>query len=437
MPNLIDLSDDEGSESDSDPDTDPDDDVTDIYEPYMPNLITLSDDENSDSDTDPDDDATDTMSIRSDTEDPHIPLLSLDEDSDDDDEPDDYFPLEDSITSNTRTEVRLTLQPLQQSQDPTLASFMLTTIELLYDDTLLATGTCMLDTGALQASFIRQDVLDRSPQLRALQRPCTIDVLLGDDADATAVSVSRYVPLTICIPDAKGGLHEAHSVWLLVMPTLSVDVIIGLPHLIRNFPQCFASHLMSAIMSTHANAAVIPDVATMLSNLHTVHRSQRQSISGPLDRPQPSLAIAGDRKVAVLSINVNGFNAACTEGLLNYMAQQYDSHDVLLLQEVKLAPAKQAAARDSLLRIGYTNVAINSIAGSNGVLIAVRSTLVNPIFTCDIPGCDLPDAHGRIMTMTTSDPPVTVVCAYLPFCNPLTDDIAPRCSAFRTHFTQL
>jgi exonuclease III len=39
------------------------------------------------------------------------------------------------------------------------------------------------------------------------------------------------------------------------------------------------------------------------------------------------------------------------------------------------------------------------------------------------------------MTMTTSDPPVTVVCAYLPFCNPLTEDIAPRCSTFRTHFT--
>jgi exonuclease III len=155
-----------------------------------------------------------------------------------------------------------------------------------------------------------------------------------------------------------------------------------------------------------------------------------------LDRPQPSLAIAGDRRVAVLSINVNGFNAACFKGLLEYFTQQYDSHDVLLLQEVKLAPAKQAAARDSLLRIGYTHVATNSIAGSNGVLIAVRSTLVNPIFTCDIPGCDLPDARGRIMTMTTSDPPVTVVCAYLPFCNPLTDDIAPRCSAFRARFTQ-
>ena len=268
MPPLVNLSGDEDSDSDSDtdsgsdPETDLGDDASDGKVPYdpMPPLVDLSNDEDSDSDSDVDDDATETMSVESDTEDPHIPPLNHDSDSDDDNEPDTYFPLEDSITSNIRADVRLnTLQPLQQSQDPTLASFMLTTVELLLDGMLLAAGTCMLDTGALQASYVRREVLDRSPQLRSLQRPCSIDVLLGDDADATKVSVSSYVPLTIRIPDSKGGLHKAHSVWLLVMPTLGVDVIIGLPHLVRNFPQCFTSHLMSAIMATHANASVIPD----------------------------------------------------------------------------------------------------------------------------------------------------------------------------------
>ena len=220
------------------------------------------------------------------------------------------------------------------------------------------------------------------------------------------------------------------------MPTLGVDVIIGLPHLARNFPQCFTSHLMAAIIALHTADATAPNVSTMLSNLHTIHRSQRQSLTGPLDTPQPSLAIAGDRRVSVLSINANGFNAACSKGLLDYLDQQYASHDVLLLQEVKLAPHKQAAARNLLLGSGYAHVAINSIAGSNGVLIAVKSALVNPVFTCDIPGCDLPDSRGRVMTMTTADPPVTIVCAYLPFCNPLTQDIAPRCSTFRSHFTK-
>ena len=137
----------------------------------------------------------------------------------------------------------------------------------------------------------------------------------------------------------------------------------------------------------------------------------------------------------MLSINVNRFNTACQKGFLHYLDQCRESHDVLLLQEVKLAPAKHAKARDSLLALGYAHVAINSIAGSSGVLIAVRSTLVQPRFTCDIPGCDLVDSRGRVMTMTTSDPPITVVCAYLPFCNPLIEDIAPRCSVFRASFT--
>ena len=76
-----------------------------------------------------------------------------------------------------------------------------------------------------------------------------------------------------------------------------------------------------------------------------------------MDTPQPSLAVAGDRRVSVLSINVNGFNAACRKGLLDYIHQQLESHDVLLLQEVKLAPDKQPAARNLLLAAGYAHVA--------------------------------------------------------------------------------
>lgn len=255
---------------------------------------------------------------------------------------------------------------------------MITTVELIVESSVLATGTCMLDTGALQTSFIRQSVLDRPPHLKALQLPCTVAVILGNDKVSTAVAVSHYIPFTVRIPGAQGHPHEAHSVWLLVMPTLSVDVIIGLPHLIRNFPQCFASHIMSAIMSTHEAGADTPDVTAMLNNLHTVHKSQQQSQTQPLDCPQPLLASAGDRTAAVLSLNINGFNSACQKGLLAHLELCLDSHDVLLLQEVKLAPARHAKARDCLLALGYTHVAINSVEGRDGVLIAVRPTLVKP-----------------------------------------------------------
>ena len=80
---------------------------------------------------------------------------------------------------------------------------------------------------------------------------------LDDDADASKVAVNSYVPITIRMPDSSGKPHEAESVRLLVMPTLSVDVIIGLPHLVRNFPQCFTSHLMAAIIASHTPDATV------------------------------------------------------------------------------------------------------------------------------------------------------------------------------------
>ena len=293
----------------------------------IPDLVSLSsDDYNSDSDSD---------------DEAHF--LAADDVSDDEDTPD-YTPLERDIMSNTVAEV--SLSTMHSSQDHTLAQYMITTAELVVDDVVFATGSCMLDTGALQASFISQELLDRHPSLYSRQRPCTVDVHLGDDAASTAVSVSTYVPISVRIPDADGSPHTAPVIWLLVMPTLVTDVIIGLPHLIKNFPHCFASHFMKAIMSTHET--VSPSVS--LSPLHVMHRSLQQSNTHPLNRPQPSLAPAGDRQVSVMSLNVNGFNAACSKGLIGYLEQRFDSHDVLLLQEVKLAPAKHAKASDAVTR---------------------------------------------------------------------------------------
>ena len=216
MPTLIPQSDDESDSDDdsdhgSDADTDPGDiesdteALTDDLHIPMPPLAELSDDDDSDSEADFDDDATDTMSVESAvSHDTDPPMLDIDEDSDED-EPDSFFPLEDNLTNNIPATVRLnTLQPHQQTQDPTLASFMLTTVELFHEGVLLFEGDCMLDTGALQASYIRQEVLDRSPLLQSFQRSCSVQVLLGDDAEESKVAVSSYVPITIRLPDSKG-----------------------------------------------------------------------------------------------------------------------------------------------------------------------------------------------------------------------------------------
>ena len=215
------------------------------------------------------------------------------------------------------------------------------------------------------------------------------------------------------------------------MPELAEEIIIGLPHLVRHLPDCFVSHIMAAVKDAHTLHAA----TASLSALHSRYTTFQQSNVEKLSPPQPMLALAGTTHIRLLSLNVNGFNAAFRSGLQEYLAAQWDSHDVLLLQEVKLVPARHSKATQLLLSIGYSDIAINSIAGQRGVLIAVKPLFPLPLYTCDIPASDLPDSRGRILTATWSDPPVTIVNAYLPFCNPTVPEINSRCSLFRQAFT--
>lgn len=106
----------------------------------------------------------------------------------------------------------------------------------------------------------------------------------------------------------------------------------------------------------------------------------------------------------------------------------------MLLLQVKLVPVKHGKAIQLLKSIGYSDVAINSVAGQRSVLSAIKPLFPVPLYTCDIPACDLPDSRGRILSATWPDPPVTVVNAYLPFCNPEFPEIDSRCSLFRQQF---
>ena len=52
---------------------------------------------------------------------------------------------------------------------------------------------------------------------------------------------------------------------------------------------------------------------------------------------------------------------------------------MLLLQEVKLVPVKHGKAIQLLKSIGYADVAINSIEGQRGVLLAVKPLFPLPL----------------------------------------------------------
>ena len=155
---------------------------------------------------------------------------------------------------------------------------MLTTAELLIEGTVITSDVCMLDTGALEASFVKQSVIDSSPLLQPLLRPCSIAVTLGDGNDEKAIYVTSYIQLSVRIPDSRGTPYTGESIWLLFMPALTVDIVIGLPHLMRCFAGCFMSCLNAAIVAAHEAYVDSPPVppsigipTTPIAALHSQH----------------------------------------------------------------------------------------------------------------------------------------------------------------------
>ena len=166
---------------------------------------------------------------------------------------------------------------------------MLTTADLLVDNTMITTSSCMFDTGALQASFIRQDIVDSNPLIRSRIRDCNVNVTLGDGTDSSSVPVSHYVQLQVRCSDTAGISYTTPPIWLLIIPQLAEDVIIGLPHLVRHLPDCFVSHIMAAISDAHTHRAA----EASLNALHARHTTFRQPNSHELSPPQPCLTRTG------------------------------------------------------------------------------------------------------------------------------------------------
>ena len=110
--------------------------------------------------------------------------------------------------------VAIHLNGLQSAQDASLAVHMLTTVELFIHEECVTTASCMFDTGALQASFIRKAVVDAHPTIQSNTRDCSVDVTLGDGSNASSVHVSQYVQLRVRCTDANGATHVTPPFWL-------------------------------------------------------------------------------------------------------------------------------------------------------------------------------------------------------------------------------
>ena len=120
----------------------------------------------------------------------------------------------------------------------------------------VATVQSMLDSGALDATFIDGTVIKSLPFLSTLRRPCHFSVRLGDGKDSTQVDVREYIMLNVECKDHEGMTHVGKGLKCLVMPSLAHPLILGLPDLVKHFPHLFISHLMAAIRAAHGTTNI-------------------------------------------------------------------------------------------------------------------------------------------------------------------------------------
>ena len=197
------------------------------------------------------------------------------------------------------------------------------------------------DSGALDASYISNDVVENNPYLQQRKQPCKMSVLLADGDIKTKLDISAFVQIDFTCNDANGKPHVIKGVPLLIVPKLSTDVIIGLPQIVLNMPQVFISHLMAAIVAAHAQHSAATN--TTANALVPIQGRDH----GNLTPPETALQQHLDSHFTVLTLNIRGNRTAITHELPNFLRTSHP-HDALVLTEVGLKRSEHALLRDML-----------------------------------------------------------------------------------------
>ena len=103
----------------------------------------------------------------------------------------------------------------------------------------------LFDTGALHASYIDKAFVDmHRDKLQHALSNCRAMARLADGT--TTVAVDEVCKTTITVIDSKGKKHTA-TIPLLVLPSSTTDVIVGLPHILAAFGDLFRDMIDVAI----------------------------------------------------------------------------------------------------------------------------------------------------------------------------------------------
>jgi hypothetical protein len=104
----------------------------------------------------------------------------------------------------------------------------------------------LFDTRALHASYIDKAFVDmRRDKLQNALSKCHAVARSADGT--TTVSVDEVCRTTITVIDSKGKKHTA-TIPLLVLPSSTTDVIVGLPHILAAFGDLFRDMIDVAII---------------------------------------------------------------------------------------------------------------------------------------------------------------------------------------------
>ena len=168
----------------------------------------------------------------------------------------------DDTVSDSHVEMQLAMLNHISSESSLINSVVRDAV-LVVDTNIDVPIKCLLDSGALHASYIRKDVVDRiRSQCPRRIKPCIGAVILADKRTSCPVTELLQCDLFMLSPS---GATFLVAVNLIVMETLGEEVIIGLPTIVSSLLDLYIESLQEA-----ANSLASSSLQSLIANPWTV-----------------------------------------------------------------------------------------------------------------------------------------------------------------------
>ena len=290
---------------------------------------------------------------------------------------------------------------------------------------------CLTDTGAVTASFTHQEFIAQHPELLSKIKKKSTRVILGDGSNAKSINCEEVVELTVEFTDAKGAKHIINKGQFIVMPSLNVDMIIGLPHIVRCIPNLFIQMLVAAINDalSQQEQAIKPSEKSPPVEINNLTDQIVKGLPIQLHIKHNSL-LEGECSIGdlnLISLNTNGLKHSVNGGKLEAFIKTLPVPHILALQETKIGQNSEDEYRRIFLGWGYKQVEFVSNGGKGGV--AILSQLDPPFVVLN----NLPYKNGDIeaRSISASFENFVLVNTYKPYEGPGRDTY---CRQFASNF---